>query len=42
MKYFYCKSLIHGCVTGQRRITEADVARKELFEKIGQLSTEAR
>ncbi len=38
----YRKSLIHECVTGQRRITEADVARKELSEQTGQLSTEAR
>ncbi len=28
----YRKSLIHECVTGQRRITEADVARAQLGE----------
>ncbi len=38
----YRKSLIHECVTGQRRITAADVARYELSEKTGPLSTEAR
>jgi type I restriction enzyme S subunit len=33
----YRKSLIHECVTGQRRITEADVTRSQLSEKSGQL-----
>jgi len=36
----YRKSLIHECVTGQRRITEADVARSKLSEKTGQLNLE--
>jgi type I restriction enzyme S subunit len=33
----YRKSLIHECVTGQRRITQADVALSKLSEKSGQL-----
>ena len=33
----YRKSLIHECVTGQRRITEADVARTQLSENTGQI-----
>lgn len=36
----YRKSLIHECVTGQRRITEADVARSQLSVKTGQLKHE--
>jgi len=36
----YRKSLIHECVTGQRRITEADVARSQLSENTGQLNSE--
>lgn len=36
----YRKSLIHECVTGQRRITEADMARSQLSENIGQLNLE--
>ena len=36
----YRKSLIHECVTGQRRITEADVARSQLSAKTGQLNLE--
>jgi len=36
----YRKSLIHECVTGQRRVTEADVARSKLSENIGQLNLE--
>jgi len=36
----YRKSLIHECVTGQRRISEADVARIKLSEKTGQLNLE--
>ena len=31
----YRKSLIHECVTGQRRITEADVVRSQLSAKTG-------
>jgi type I restriction enzyme S subunit len=34
----YRKSLIHECVTGQRRITEAEVTRSQLSEKTGQLN----
>jgi hypothetical protein len=38
----YRKSLIHECVTGQRRVTEADVARvrrgeSELHEVMGRV-----
>ena len=33
----YRKSLIHECVTGQRRISEADVVRSQLSENTGQL-----
>jgi type I restriction enzyme S subunit len=36
----YRKSLIHECVTGQRRISEADVARSQLSENTGQLKLE--
>jgi len=36
----YRKSLIHECVTGQRRITEADVLRSQLSENTGQLNRE--
>jgi len=36
----YRKSLIHECVTGQRRITEADVVRSQLSEKTGHLNRE--
>ncbi len=36
----YRKSLIHECVTGQRRITEADVVRSQLSAKTGQLNRE--
>jgi type I restriction enzyme S subunit len=36
----YRKSLIHECVTGQRRITEADVTRSKLSENSGQLDHE--
>jgi type I restriction enzyme S subunit len=36
----YRKSLIHECVTGQRRITEADVVRSQLSENTGQLNLE--
>jgi len=36
----YRKSLIHECVTGQRRVTEADVARSQLSAKTGQLNRE--
>jgi len=37
----YRKSLIHECVTGQRRITEAEVARSQLSENSGQLNLES-
>ena len=37
----YRKSLIHECVTGQRRITEADVVRSQLSENTGQLKLES-
>ncbi len=36
----YRKSLIHECVTGQRRITEADVLRSQLSAKTGLLNRE--
>ncbi len=36
----YRKSLIHECVTGQRRIMEADVVRSQLSAKTGQLNRE--
>jgi type I restriction enzyme, S subunit len=36
----YRKSLIHECVTGQRRISEADVVRSQLSAKTGQLNRE--
>ncbi len=36
----YRKSLMHECVTGQRRISEADVVRSKLSENIGQLEFE--
>ena len=36
----YRKSLIHECVTGQRRVTEADVVRSQLSAKTGQLNRE--
>ena len=36
----YRKPLIHECVTGQRRITEADVVRSQLSAKTGQLNRE--
>ena len=36
----YRKSLIHECVTGQRRITEADVVRSQLLENTGYLKLE--
>jgi len=36
----YRKSLIPECVTGQRRITEADVVRSQLSENTGQLKLE--
>lgn len=36
----YRKSLIHKCVTGRRRISEAEVARSKLSENIGQLAPE--
>jgi len=34
----YRKSLIHECVTGQRRISEADLVRSELSGNTGQLN----
>jgi len=36
----YRKSLIHECVTGQRRITDADVEGSQLSAKTGQLNRE--
>ena len=36
----YRKSLIHECVTGQRRITDADVVRSPLSERTGQQNLE--
>jgi type I restriction enzyme S subunit len=36
----YRKSLIHECVTGQRRVTEADVARSQLSKDTRQLDSE--
>ena len=36
----YRKSLIHECVTGQRRVTEADVACSRLSKDIRQLNSE--
>ena len=36
----YHKSLIHECVTGQRRVTEADVARSRLSQDTRQLNSE--
>jgi len=36
----YRKSLIHECVTGRRRITEADVSCSRLSAKTGQLNRE--
>jgi type I restriction enzyme S subunit len=36
----YRKSLIHECVTGQRRVTEADVARSGVSKDIRQLNSE--
>ena len=35
--FAYRKSLIHECVTGQRRVTEADVVRSQLSENTGHL-----
>ena len=36
----YRKSLIHECVTGQRRVTDADVVRSQLSEDTGRLKLE--
>jgi hypothetical protein len=36
----YRKSLIHEYVTGMRRVSDADLARSQLFENTGQLNLE--